>query len=277
MALDRVVTLWPSLTALSSRTGGVAVWTERTTRTNLVALGEAGAYDVSGLIARESVTMRMRWRADVSLRSVFSDGDGAVWLIERLAEVGRHQWLDVAVTNFVNTDGTQTLGVWPILTSPYTPQAGWALTDAAGAAVQNLYIRQWNAPSLTFTSTTLPAPTFGFDATSDRVGYWTAYFNAVNVGIRGTVLSLSSTTGFNWRTVVRPRGIRVQAANGRRGWLHVWLATASATYRAQATDAYVPLDRGAQAGAFQVFFDGSADPGLRIGGALRVLSTQELQ
>ena len=50
-----------------------------------------------------------------------------------------------------------------------------------------------------------------------------------------------------------------------------------ATYRAQATDAYVPLDSGTQPGAFQVFFDGSADPGLRIGAALRVLSTEELQ
>ena len=71
-----------------------------------------------------------------------------------------------------------------------------------------------------------------------------------------------------------------ETQNGRRGWLHVWLIEAFATYRVQPADAFNPLHAqtgAAQAGAIQAFFDGSANPGLRIGSALRILSTEELQ
>lgn len=278
MALDRVVTLYESLDALVTRTGGVQVWAERTTRTALVALGDVGAYDTSGLVARESVTLRMRWRADVTLRSVFFDGDGAVWLIERLGEVGRHRWLEAAVSNFVSVDGEQILGVWPMRTAPYTAPRGWGLTDAAGAAVQNVTVRAW-APANNVDD---PQPRFAFGPAADRTGYWTAAFNVLNERqFRGGIVSVSSATTLPTIALLERNAVAVADALGRRGWMHVWLLAASATYRVSAADAFIPLTaldtHGVpQVGALQVFFPGSTRPLVGIGQALRVLSTQEL-
>lgn len=286
MALDRLLTLYPSLAALSSRTGGVQVWAERVTRTNLVALGDVSAYDVTNLIAESSVTLRMRWRSDVTLRSVLADGEGRVWLLERIGEVGRRRYLEVAASAFIGLTGAreEALGQWPHTTDPYTAPAGWSLVDGTNP-VQNIVIRQWRLNE----SGDRPPPALMFTGNSDRVGFWLAEFNFVNGGYSGGIVAMNLTTptGINaWRSNVKRNGVRCETRSGRRGWLVVngRLIAGNvnpATFQVQSDDAWIPVYTNSPLGGLSsnivsCFFDGSQNPGLAIGQAIRILSTEEI-
>ena len=141
MALDRLFSLYRS--GLSD-TSPLKVWATPTERSAIVS-----TFDPSVGTPIESVVLRMRDRDDLTLSSVLTDEDGNIWIPSEIHHVGRHRFLDVAVTHYVEAAITIT----PELptTQTYQPQAGYTVTKD-GAAVQNWVVaaitavfeaRQW--------------------------------------------------------------------------------------------------------------------------------------
>lgn len=84
---------------------------------------------------RATITVRMRWRADVGIDALLVDdvGDGRTWAVNGVEEVGRRQWLDVSCTLYDIDEAVQPSGM-------FTAPAGWTLQDADGDPVQELTI-----------------------------------------------------------------------------------------------------------------------------------------
>ena len=133
MALDRLFSLYRS--GLSD-TSPVKVWATPTERSAIVS-----TFDPSVGTPIESVVLRLRDRDDLTLSSVLTDDDGNIWIPSEIHHVGRHRFLDVAVTHYVGAALTITPDL-PV-TQNYMPQAGYTVTKD-GAAVQN-----WIVASIT--------------------------------------------------------------------------------------------------------------------------------
>lgn len=260
MALDRLFTMYPSLAALGGGTGAVAVWGERAVRSSLVGVGDVAAYPTTGLLVEDSTVIRTRWRADITLRNVFVEAGGRVWFPERIAEVGRRAFLDIAASAFegVTAADQMRLGQWPRFTDPYTAQAGWGLVDSAGDPVQNIVPIRWDSHDDTPFALRYHRP----DLTL-RAGYWTGRFFAANDGYAGAIARGSGRTNV----------VTVQGLGGVRGvmWVREARQDGMTTFTVQTGDGEIPVLE-----PFQVQFEGAADPGMGIGTALRILSTEDL-
>ena len=129
VSLDRRYTLYR--TGLSDPSP-LQVWAAPTTRSQVVA-----TFDVNAGTPISSVVLRMRWRDDVALNSVWTDSEGQIWIPSEIAEVGRRKFLDVAVTHYEDAPITITPTL-PVVTG-YIPQTGYtAVKD--GTPVQNWVI-----------------------------------------------------------------------------------------------------------------------------------------
>lgn len=94
--LDRIYRLFPG-----GASGVFAdVWVTPTLSGALATVGEQ--VDDGGIIYAplSTVTIRTRYRTDVSQRSRWRDETGRVWRTNEIAEVGRRQWLDVSLSTY---------------------------------------------------------------------------------------------------------------------------------------------------------------------------------
>ena len=84
-----------------------------------------------------NVTVRIRWRGDVSALARLVDPTGRLWFVNGYVEVGRHQWIDLSLSAFglLLSGGAD---------SPApSPPAGWQLQSAGGVWVDSLVIRRF--------------------------------------------------------------------------------------------------------------------------------------
>ena len=121
------------------------VWVDPAVRSGIVAVprprevvafyakvaGGNVPHNVTIVDERSTRVLRMRWRDDLTARSVMIDPDGRNWYVNAFEAVGRRQWADVSLTTY------------DTLTAPdddamFTPPAGWPFRDAAGDPVQIL-------------------------------------------------------------------------------------------------------------------------------------------
>lgn len=254
MALDRLLTAYPSLSAATSRTGGRSLWARRQLRSELISTGQTGFYNTDNLIARESVIFRMRYVRDLTLRTVLVSQEGDVYLLESIAEVGRNRFLDVACTTYQGLTAADDVTRWPYITDPYTAPAGWGLVKD-GAPVQNIVIYRWETPS----GGNPFRPEYTDPTQSNRQGSWSAQFRAANDGYSGTIIETAIAT-------VTRSGVRgtMTISSGPIGIQGGWTV--------QPEDAFIPITNV----WFAATWNGVTAPGLGVGSAMRVLSQEEL-
>ena len=117
MSLDRVYTL----------PDGSQVWAEHRQDSPLATVGESLDIDGVAVPPRETVTVRMRWRAGVDVNTRFTGRDGGVWFVNETAEVGRRRWLDVGLSSYPADERRSGLATPPDdgTVEGWTPPGGW--------------------------------------------------------------------------------------------------------------------------------------------------------
>lgn len=285
MALDRLFTAYPSLTAAAARRGGVELWATRQLRTQLISTGSSGIYDVTNLLARESAVLRTRWRPDITLRTVLVADDGDTWLLSEIGEVGRRRYLDLAATIYVGVSTAEAPTAWPRTTSPYTLPARtsgahqqYQLVDADGAGVQNLVIRRWFVDD---EENLIPTgPQFDDATRTVRSGITYVHFYAANAAYRG-LLYPEPPPGPSRPTLLV--GTQIELRNGSRGHMRLWISESNSVradggWMVQPDDAEIPLPVIGQGDTLRLYavFAGDVRSQLAIGQAIRVLSQEEI-
>ena len=119
------------------------VWVEP--RTN-APIAVATRFRQSGegiqLVPESTITIRVRWRSDVSSAALWRDPEGYNWLTDGYVEVGRRSWVDLQLTRY----GAITAGVLPqvpVEVIPRGSQDGWELRGAEGERISELVIGQF--------------------------------------------------------------------------------------------------------------------------------------
>ena len=84
-----------------------------------------------------NVTVRIRWRGDVSALARLVDPTGRLWFVNGYVEVGRRQWIDLSLSAFglLLSGGADSPAA--------SPPAGWQWQDAGGVWVNSLVIRRF--------------------------------------------------------------------------------------------------------------------------------------
>ena len=96
MALDRIWTLYASPEDATASRNGKQVWLQFDPRSSLVALPSTILGDRTPI---QTVTLRLRYRDDVTLRSVLV-GENDTWFVQQTLQVGRRAFLDVVVSAY---------------------------------------------------------------------------------------------------------------------------------------------------------------------------------
>lgn len=109
------------------------VWLGLESQSHLAGVGES---DTTGLRPLETVTVRMRWRPDLSLATVFHDPDLRPWYVNEVLEVGRRHWLDVSLSRYSFRPVFQTNIPEERTVPDSTPPDGWTLVDGQGDPVR---------------------------------------------------------------------------------------------------------------------------------------------
>jgi len=139
MALDRV---WTLLSTGQDDSTPERLWVRHANTSPLAGIGTARLFedaetgDTVSISPVSTVTIRMRYRRDVSLVSVFRDPDGRSWFVNEMLEIGRRRWLDVSITTY--EDATSALPMIPSRT--FNPPTGWGLVDEDNNAIGDLRI-----------------------------------------------------------------------------------------------------------------------------------------
>ena len=126
MALDRIWTLYASPEDATANRNGTPVWVQFDPRSSLVALPSVVLGDRNPV---QTVTLRMRYRTDVTLRSVLT-GEDDTWFVQQTLQVGRRHYLDVVVSAYgpAAEPGTPGTPAWPPAPPDgATQQAGYTL------------------------------------------------------------------------------------------------------------------------------------------------------
>lgn len=126
MARQRIYQLRPG----GAADDAVEVWGEPAIRSSLVSVGDP---DVEARVQSTAV-IRIRYRDDVTIRSVLQEG-GNIWFVTETAEVGQRHWLDLSIVAYALQSASR-----PEDTDVYTPQTGYTLA-LDGAPVQ--YLQVW--------------------------------------------------------------------------------------------------------------------------------------
>ena len=236
MALDRV---WELRRLGLTDRAPLSVWLEPVDGSPIIA-----SVDAERGRPVETAVLRMRWRDDVGLSSVFVSPDGDIWIPSETREVGRRRMLDVAVTHY--EDAAITVTGTPPTTAEYTPQAGYTLAKD-GAAVQNLEV--------TFISVLLTHQ---------------ALFRCTNPGAAGAVpATLQARIG-----AAGPIGTLTSGYGSR-----LFFQQDESVMNVTADDPTIPVT---PAGADNprrfslVADDGGVGAALAVGGYIRILSTEEV-
>lgn len=280
MALDRLLTAYPSLQDATRRSGGRTLFARRQLRSELISTGQTGFYDTTNLVARESVIFRMRFQS-INLRTVLVDNENNVWLLESIAEVGRRRFLDVAATTYRGVSVGDDLATWPPVVDNYVAQPNWLLVDGDNNPVQNIVIRQWSInQDGDPTEPTLVAPDVLTDPPGDtpearaaaqtqaRRGYYWAQFHFVNDGYSGSLPTAASR--FGTFVPVTPNITYIRARSGRIGRIIAPARASGGRATVIATDGWIPVEVG-----IQVTFDGIINPGLQVGQSIHILSEND--
>lgn len=280
MALDRVFTLYPSLTASIAGTNAVRLWAQREPRSRVVATGPSGLYDFSQSVARETAVFRIRWRAGVTLRSVLNDDEGNVWFLESLGEVGRRRFIDLACTTYDGVAaGATGAGRWPFLTTPYTAQSNWGVVDSDNEPVQNVTILQLLPPESPPSDDLVLESGFrlGLPTDTNREGWVGLRFRVVNAGYTGNFPVAYNTISDEEVASTNTTHVQVLTEDGyigRMGLVGNHLTLPHETI--QSDDGWIPIGEDTHSPGCIVTFDGVVPPVLGVGSSIRVLSTQEL-
>ena len=97
-----------------------------------LAVGRPVVDESGSLVNPNSIErLRVRWRPDVSIESTMTDPTGVEWAVQSVAPVGRRQFLELDLAQFLFQRP-------PGL--PWAPPPGWGLADASGVLVQRLEI-----------------------------------------------------------------------------------------------------------------------------------------
>ncbi len=106
--LDRLWTFWPwgvrqsnqsynpNKPASQSNQPDYQVWLTPQPDSPLAGV----ARDVSNFVPESTISVRMRYRGDVRVRSQFTDPAGQEWYVNEWTEVGRRRFIDVSITNY---------------------------------------------------------------------------------------------------------------------------------------------------------------------------------
>ena len=117
------------------------LWAERRTNSPLVSVGPP---DADGNSPLSTVTLRTRYREDITTTVTIESPDGRRWVVSELLEVGRRKYLDLALSTYApGTVVTPTIPD-PTPTDPeqpadFVPPDGWGIV-ADGAPVSVLTI-----------------------------------------------------------------------------------------------------------------------------------------
>ena len=125
MAADRLYTLYP----LGPDGESFDVWAEHRDADPLMVTPREiliGAHAAVPVIYPESTrTVRIRWRAGISIRARWVDQDGNTWKTDGFLEKGRRQWLDVQIFTYQdNRDRRRHYAGRPTVGVRYAERAG---------------------------------------------------------------------------------------------------------------------------------------------------------
>ena len=123
MALDRIWTLFDSETNAAANAGGEPVWLQFAPVSSLVSLPSV----LGPRVPLQTVTVRMRYRSDLSLASVLKDQEGNDWFVQQILEVGRRKWLDVSVLTYPPAPAEPPAATWPPAADSGAQQDGYTL------------------------------------------------------------------------------------------------------------------------------------------------------
>lgn len=114
------------------------IWVEPRLDSALSTVGES-IHLQSGAILRalSTVTLRVRWRADVGVNDIWRDPLRRPWYVNEVLDVGRRRYLDVGLSTYGEVSAT----ISTVPQSPdFTPPAAWNMTLTNGTPWHNLEI-----------------------------------------------------------------------------------------------------------------------------------------
>ncbi|MCY4057614.1 MAG: hypothetical protein OXG44_06405 [Gammaproteobacteria bacterium] len=124
----------------------VGVWVERRDDSSLNTLGPVVQTQSQELRAVSSMTVRMRFRRDVTLASVFTDDTDRDWSVNEILPVERRRWLDVGLSRYEVAPDIPAIIPSDPAPSGFVAPDGWGVVNAEGAAVQTLQVTDvWTA------------------------------------------------------------------------------------------------------------------------------------